>query len=813
LSSDPSSNTQRFLRPELFAAIFAICMIPLAMSLLGVDFGSRSEALTASSFSAGGVNIDDVFHAHRGAAHHTLLEWSAVVVAMLTVILSFGHFATNRDISIPVIGVALFCSGVMDGFHTLAALRLIDASAPNTDLIPFTWALSRTFNAVVLILGAIACLIILSRKTMPGVRWIIAISAVFGVSAYVLIMTAVSSPHLPQTQYPDALITRPFDVVPLILFIVAAPIFWLVYRKSANLLTASVLLALIPAGVLEAHMAFGSTALFDSHFNIAHALKVFEYAIPFMGLVIEHIRTQKEVSATKERLNLAVNGSADGLWDWDLGNGVAYYSPRFKELLGYEGDEFPDVIDSVQQALHPDDRNLVLGAMTRHFKERDSYDVQHRFRCRDGSYRWFRAKGQALWNTKGQPTRMAGSISDISELVRSRRRAEEASRLKSEFLANMSHEIRTPMNGVLGMAQALQSTPLNDNQRRMLDVINQAGESLMEVINDILDLSKIEADKVEIEEAVFDLEQLMKVAGSLYALKAEEKGLIFDIQLSDDVRACHVGDPMRIRQVLHNLISNAVKFTEAGSVSVTIERDEVADEVVFSVRDTGMGIAPDALANLFTPFTQADASTTRKHGGTGLGLAISERLCTLMGGWIRAQSVPGEGATFQFGLPLKVSDTAAPVEVASFSDDEPSAGTPERVTRILAAEDNKMNQEVLSALLGATGADLTLVSNGRQAVEAWRTGNFDVILMDVQMPVMDGVMATREIRALEAMDSLARTPIVALTANAMTHQVDEYLAAGMDDHVAKPVRVEKLFAAIERAFEMKDAGVAQSRAG
>jgi len=777
------------------------------MSVLGVDFSSQGAALTASSFTANGVNVDDIFHAQRGASHHALMEWSAVTVALLTVALSFGHFATNRDITVPVIGVALFCSGVMDGFHTLAALRLIDASAPNADLIPFTWALSRTFNAVVLILGAIACLVFLSRKTMPDVRWIAVIAAVFGVSAYVLIVTATSSPNLPQTQYPDALITRPFDVIPLVLFIIAAPIFWLVYRKSANLLTASILLALIPAGVLEAHMAFGSTALFDNHFNIAHLLKIFEYTLPFMGLVAEHIRAEKALNATKERLDFAVNGSADGLWDWDLTSGSAYYSPRFKELLGFEGAEFPDVMETVQDALHPDDQEHVIGALARHFKERDGYDSQHRLRCRDGSYRWFRVKGQAIWDAKGKPTRMAGSISDIGELVQSRRRAEEANRLKSEFLANMSHEIRTPMNGVLGMAQALKSTQLDDKQHRMLEIINQAGESLMDVINDILDLSKIEADKVEIEEAVFDLERLMTVAGSLYALKAEEKGLGFSVDLSDAVCAPHVGDPTRVRQVLHNLISNAVKFTERGSVSVSVERDDESGDVVFSVRDTGMGIAPDALAHLFSPFTQADASTTRKHGGTGLGLAISKRLCTLMGGWIRAESVPGEGATFQFGLPLKLSATDAPVEAQPFTDagQGTDAGSQGRVARILAAEDNKMNQEVLTALLGATGAELTMVSNGRQAVEAWRSGDFDLILMDVQMPVMDGVMATREIRALEAMDNLSHTPIVALTANAMTHQVEDYLAAGMDDHVAKPVRVEKLFAAIERALEMNAA--------
>jgi signal transduction histidine kinase/ActR/RegA family two-component response regulator len=387
----------------------------------------------------------------------------------------------------------------------------------------------------------------------------------------------------------------------------------------------------------------------------------------------------------------------------------------------------------------------------------------------------------------------------MTELVTARDAAQAANVLKSQFLANMSHEIRTPLNGVLAMAQIIALGELPDVQRERIEVIRRSGEDLLAVLNDILDLSKIEAGKMEIEAGEVDAESLGRnVHATFNAVAAAKPGLRFALEMGPDAAGPRRGDAARISQILNNLVSNALKFTAEGQVLVTIDGvgPEGRDGLRLVVTDTGIGIATEKLSALFEKFSQADGSNTRRYGGTGLGLAISRELARLMRGTIEVSSVEGQGSTFTVNLPLpRITPSAEAGQGAAAPAEQP-----DRALRVLAAEDIPTNQLVLRTIMQTFGVELEMVDNGREAVEAWKLGHFDLILMDIQMPEMDGLTATRMIRSAEAASGRPRTPIIAVSANAMSHQVSEYLAAGMDGHVAKPIELVKLHAAIEAAL-------------
>ncbi|HEX5378288.1 MAG TPA: ATP-binding protein [Phenylobacterium sp.] len=401
---------------------------------------------------------------------------------------------------------------------------------------------------------------------------------------------------------------------------------------------------------------------------------------------------------------------------------------------------------------------------------------------------------QALWRT-------------LQELMEARDAANAANVLKSQFLANMSHEIRTPMNGVLAMAEVMSMGDLAPVQRERLDVIRQSGALLLAVLNDVLDLSKIEAGKLTLLIDDFDLESAVATTRDSFAVMAEQKGLEFEVKVDETARGAWRGDADRLRQIVGNLLSNAVKFTQAGSVEALFDVSEATGALRLTVRDSGVGIAGEKQANLFEKFVQADNSATRRFGGTGLGLAICRELTQMMGGTIEVDSVEGRGSTFRVELPLPRGEASAiaTTEVAEIDETEGAL-------RLLAAEDNATNQQVLAAVMGSLGIEVEIVADGRAAFESWRDGTYDLILMDIQMPVMDGIDSARAIRAAELETGRRRTPIVALTANALSHQVEEYLAAGMDGHVAKPIEIAKLYDAISRALTDAAQAPAQAQA-
>ena len=377
--------------------------------------------------------------------------------------------------------------------------------------------------------------------------------------------------------------------------------------------------------------------------------------------------------------------------------------------------------------------------------------------------------------------------------------AEAANHAKSEFLAVVSHEIRTPLNGVLGMAQAMELEPLAPAQKHRLGIIRQSGAALLEILNDVLDLSKIEAGKLELEINDFDLGAVVRAAQASFSEVAQRKGLSLTVSVEPSAQGHYRGDAVRVRQIVYNLVANAVKFTESGEVKVTVSGGAgEGSGVRIAVSDTGIGIAPDRVAKLFGKFVQADSSTTRKFGGTGLGLSICRELCTAMGGEVTVTSQLGVGSTFTADLPLAAGAPADTFSGALSQALEPPAA-PDTPMRVLAAEDNEVNQLVLKTLLAQVGIEPRMVANGAEAVAAFTQGPWDLVLMDVQMPVMDGPTATRAIRELELRAGVAPTPIVALTANAMSHQVESYRAAGMTSILAKPIEVAKLYETLAEA--------------
>jgi signal transduction histidine kinase/ActR/RegA family two-component response regulator len=424
----------------------------------------------------------------------------------------------------------------------------------------------------------------------------------------------------------------------------------------------------------------------------------------------------------------------------------------------------------------------------------------------DNTLRWLSVNSLPIFDKVGEPpTLTVTSFIDVTEL-RARETelrdalelAERASQVKSQFVANVSHEIRTPLNGVIALASALRQSELTDRQREMVEIIVESGTTLESILSALLDLAKIEAERMELEIVPFGIEDLVRSSTDLFKIKADNKGLKFDVAVSAPPGARYRGDAQKIRQILWNLLANAIKFTDAGAIGVSVQiegSDAAAQTLLIEVRDTGVGLSPDMQRMLFEPFIQGDASVTRRFGGTGLGLTISRALARMMGGDIEAVAGAQQGSVFRVRLPVV---TAEPEASPSTEGETDLAAA----MKILLVEDNPNNRRVVELLLEPTGAELVMAENGAEALTLLSAQGFDLILMDMQMPVMDGLTATREIRRLEAGagEGGAPTPIVMMTANASREHREAAIAAGADGFITKPVTPATLYAGINTAL-------------
>ncbi|MDH5298120.1 MAG: PAS domain S-box protein, partial [Desulfobulbaceae bacterium] len=528
----------------------------------------------------------------------------------------------------------------------------------------------------------------------------------------------------------------------------------------------------------------------------------------FIGIIDDLTKNNqliKDLSLSRERSFLAQQFAQIGMWDWTIASDELYWSERIAPLFGYAPGALETTYENFLNAIHPQDRERVINAVNACVDKGEKYDIEHRVVWPDGTVRWLLERGDVIRDAANLPVRMLGVVQDITsrkeleeEITKAKEEAERAAHAKSIFLANMSHEIRTPMNAVVGLTEVVLETPLTPEQREHLTTVRSSAKALLTLLNDILDVSKLESGKLTLDSTIFHLPRTLKEVIQTFTITAREKALSLNLTIHPSLFHCLTGDPSRLRQILINLVGNAVKFTPKGSVTVAVEPAE--DGVYhFSVTDSGIGMNPEQLGRIFEPFVQADQSTARRYGGTGLGTTISKQLVELMGGRIWAESTMGKGSTFHFTARLAKPACAENCGAncpAHIAPGEVALPKSKRRFKVLLVEDIAANVTLATIRLEQQGHQVTVAWNGREAVAAVRGEHFDLILMDVQMPEMDGMEATRLIREIKGE---AETPIIAMTASVMHEDLELCRQAGMDEIVPKPVDFSQLFATMEQA--------------
>jgi len=937
----------------ILSLTLVLCGIPFFLNVLNYDFSSNFSPINTGDE----LSTDVLLSAVSGTIHHALLEWSAVVIAVMAAIVSFIHYRIKNDVTVPIIGLALLSAGMVDAFHTLAATRIISAAAPNTDFIPFTWALSRSFNAFIMLVAATFSLWLTTHNANQQSRMVhlklIISAALFCCSISIFaVVWAASSTSLPQTMFPNEIITRPYDVLPLILFLAGAILYWLWFSEKNTALRLALLLSIFPEVITQLHMAFGSTALFDNHFNIAHFLKNIAYGVILFGILIDLVNV-REVIANQKKLRLStaaaqaasanlqaiLNSIADavitinqqgmilafnqsavdmfgyqenevlgknvnllmsrklaskhdgylsdylqggkkkiigqgrelpavrkdgavfpmflninevvtndgliftalirditvnnlmdsenkrvlqqaknsawrldfalsapniGVWELDLVTGQRSWDQRMYRLYGYKFDQEYLVEDVWKLAVSSDERKAIKEQINNAIFSGSDIQFQHKITLPNKEVRYIEAHAQLMLNSSGEKIRLVGTNRDISEQYelqeikqQALNMAEESLRLKSEFLASMSHEIRTPMNGVLGMLGLMQQSSLTKQQNHHLQLATSSAQSLLTLINDILDFSKIEAGKLDLEILHFDLRSQLGEFAESMAIKAQEKGLELILDVSKIKCSMVKGDPSRLRQIISNLVGNAIKFTSSGEIVIQAEVKEFNQRLrlICSVIDTGIGIPLNKIDKLFNSFTQVDATTTRKYGGTGLGLAIVKKLCELMSGKIVVTSELNKGSNFKFSIDLERSERSRIVL--------PRVDI--RGREILIVDDNMTNLAVLKGQLEIWGATVTEAHDGFDAINIINKSSdnkFVIAILDMQMPGMDGAALGK---TLKENSKTSETKLIMMTSMSQRGDARYFADLGFSAYFPKPATTSDLFDALSIVLDDSEA--------
>jgi PAS domain S-box-containing protein len=557
--------------------------------------------------------------------------------------------------------------------------------------------------------------------------------------------------------------------------------------------------------VMETHPFYFHVAFAEAHYladwrrqTALSAVIAFLLMVSSFLIMRRLTRSQAAEQKALAQLQEAETVAGVGHWVLELRNGRLTWSDQVYRLFGRKPGTDMDY-QLFLQLIHPDDRAAVDAAWQQALQARGLYEIDHRILVQ-GQVRWLHERADLSRRQEGT---VVGTVLDITErklmeqsLRESKQAADAANQAKSQFLANMSHEIRTPMNGLLGMAQLLELTELTADQREFVDSIKISSDNLLQLINDILDLSKIESGKIELEYADFSLHKAIEDVILTQKPRIYQKGLTLQKELHQLPRIVQ-GDQLRIKQILLNLLGNAIKFTDTGSITIAATVLDQHDRnlvIRLTVSDTGIGMTPEALQRIFNPFEQADAGTTRRFGGTGLGLTICRNLAEMMGGTIRVESSPGSGSSFHLELPfiLTTSQVHQSEDIRTLLQEQPL-----RPLTILVAEDNPMNQRAVELMLRTLGHQAVITNNGQEALERWRKGGIDLLLLDVQMPVMSGTEVVTAIRRYEQ-GSGSHIPIIALTADALKGAEEELLSTGFDGYLSKPVMMTALKEQLER---------------
>lgn len=976
------------------ATVLFLTLFPSFLAVIGIDFGQVMRPIYPNEVM--GLSVADsqrlLAEAVEGALIYALCNWTGFVLAGLTVILATFHLGYKQSQGTLLLAISLFFGGAFDAFHALVVSGSVTPPFAR-ELLPDSLVSAR--GAVSLSMAVGLSLSLFPRLWLSKHRfltlnpWTVAILSLFAVAAfYSLLMSIAPVPR-------DA-----FDLGVLTIYVVSSlAVFARLFRRETSMFSHALFLSLLPFCVMEAHFAFGSRELFDSHFSVAQFLKIVGYGVPLTGVCLDYLRNQRttrlmqqlqtaqirllentrdlEVANRQlaqqvekrleferrlrdsERLKASIlNTALDAIVTFDSTGRIRDFNEMAGKMIGFVRTQSVPMVpigrllpDRFRARYLRQSHWGLLNVADSLFNRR----LQLRLRRLDG--REFPAELTMTQIRAGRDSLFTVFIRDITERIRQKREllgareeAIRASQAKSEFLANMSHEIRTPLNAIIGMTDLLAEGPLEGDQEKYLRICRRASKTLLNIINDVLDLSKIEAGQLDLEFIDYDFHSVVESVAEMMSIRADEKDLAFTMHIRPDVPRVINGDPNRMRQILLNLAGNAVKFTKEGEVVLRVEVARAGDveTLVISVRDTGIGIPENELDHIFEKFTQADSSITRKHGGTGLGLAICRRLIEAMDGTVAVRSRVGDGSEFRVSVPVvapwiqvmeepaqiplnlqglrillvdpletrrimlrdhleswggsvrEIEDANGAVESAlqalasrncfhlviigvrrvSYETDilagrlkQAGSGpcillTDENAAKrkwylrtalkeslyssvisqpvkrsdlaealalalgkketelipvvtseivsggasdergpiaaiqldgksILLVEDSPDNRTLIQAYLKNTSVELVMAENGRMGLDRFRGKTFDLVLMDMQMPVMDGYAATRALREWEYDQGRFRTPILALTAHALNEEIKRSFDAGCDGHLSKPINKQRLLDTIE----------------